>query len=191
MGVERAFKLEFGGGFAYKFFMSDSMRLKDQPASERPRERLVAQGADALSNAELIAILLRTGLKGMNAVEVGKHLLSKFGSVQSLALASVDDLRQVKGIGRDKALTLVAAFALAHKMARELQEESPLLDNPENVVRLLRANGVDVPVVVGGIIPEADQLELLAAGVARVYTPKDFRLSDIVAELAELVAVPS
>ncbi|MGC3959400.1 MAG: hypothetical protein QM813_16075 [Verrucomicrobiota bacterium] len=113
-------------------------KIKDQPASERPRERLAAQGADALSNAELIAILLRTGLKGMNAVEVGKHLLLKFGSLQSLALASVDDLRQAKGIGRDKAVTLVAAFALAHKMARELQVESPVLDNPENVVRLLQ-----------------------------------------------------
>jgi (2R)-ethylmalonyl-CoA mutase len=51
----------------------------------------------------------------------------------------------------------------------------------------LRAAGADVPVVVGGIIPEADQPALLAAGVARVYTPKDFRVSDIVAELAELV----
>ena len=122
--------------------MSTVLRIKDQPPSERPRERLAAQGADALSNAELIAILLRTGLKGMNAVEVGKHLLLKFGSLQSLALASVDDLRSVKGIGRDKAVTLVAAFALAHKMARELQEESPLLDNPENIVRLLRAKNL-------------------------------------------------
>jgi len=119
-----------------------ALRIKDQPAGERPRERLAAQGADALSNAELIAILLRTGLKGMNAVEVGKHLLLKFGSLQLLALASVDDLRTVKGIGRDKAVTLVAAFSLAHKMAKELQEESPLLDNPENVVRLLRAKNL-------------------------------------------------
>jgi (2R)-ethylmalonyl-CoA mutase len=54
-------------------------------------------------------------------------------------------------------------------------------------VELLRANGVAAPVVVGGIIPDADQPELLAAGVARVYTPKDFRVSDIVAELADLV----
>jgi DNA repair protein RadC len=122
--------------------MPQVLRIKDQPASERPRERLAAHGADALSNAELIAILLRTGLKGMNAVEVGKHLMARFGSLQALALASVDDLRQVKGIGRDKAVTLVAAFALAHKMARELQEESPLLDNPENIVRLLRAKNL-------------------------------------------------
>ena len=118
--------------------MTHSLRLKDQPVSERPRERLVAQGADALSPAELIAILLRTGLKGANAVEIGRQLLQKFGSLQALAQASVEDLRCVKGIGRDKAVTLMAAFALARKMAAELQRESPVLDNPENVVRLLR-----------------------------------------------------
>lgn len=114
------------------------MTLKDQPASERPRERLAALGADALSHAELIAILLRTGLKGANAVEVGRQLLQKFGTLQSLAQASVTDLRKVRGIGRDKAVTLVAAFALARKMAAELQYESPVLDNPESVGQLLR-----------------------------------------------------
>ncbi|HEV2436509.1 MAG TPA: DNA repair protein RadC [Verrucomicrobiae bacterium] len=118
--------------------MSQSLRLKDQPVSERPRERLVQHGADALSHAELIAILLRTGLKGANAVEIGRQLLQKFGTLQLLARASVEDLRTVKGIGRDKAVTLMAAFALARKMAEDLQRESPVLDNPENVVRLLR-----------------------------------------------------
>ena len=122
--------------------MSEGLRLKDQPASERPRERLVAHGAETLSNAELIAILLRTGLKGANAVEVGKQLVCKFGSLQSLALASVDDLLKVKGIGRAKAITLVAAFSLAQKMAKELQDESPVLDTPENVVRLVRARNL-------------------------------------------------
>jgi len=114
------------------------MRLKDQPVSERPRERLVEHGADALSHAELIAILLRTGLKGANAVEIGRQLLQMFGTLRALAQASVEDLQSIKGIGRDKAVTLVAAFALARKMAEELQRESPVLDNPENVVRLLR-----------------------------------------------------
>lgn len=114
------------------------MRLKDQPISERPRERLVAHGANALSHAELIAILLRTGLKGANAVEIGRQLLARFGSLQALARASIADLQKIKGIGRDKAVTLVAAFTLAGKMAAELQYESPTLDNPENVVRLLR-----------------------------------------------------
>ena len=114
------------------------MRIKDQPVSERPRERLVEQGPDALSPAELIAILVRTGLRGTNAVEIGKQLIQKFGTLQALARASVDDLRSVKGIGRDKAVTLMAAFALARKMAKDLQRESPVLDNPEAIVQLLR-----------------------------------------------------
>jgi len=122
--------------------MSEGMRLKDQPVSQRPRERLAALGADALNHAELIAILLRTGLKGANAVQVGQQLLNRFGSLQSLAKASVADLQKVKGIGRDKAVTLMAAFALAHQMAKELQDESPVLDNPENVVALLRAKNL-------------------------------------------------
>jgi DNA repair protein RadC len=122
--------------------MSQNLRLKDQPLSERPRERLVALGADALSHAELIGILLRTGLKGANAVEVGKQLLQRFGTLQALAQAKVGDLQKVKGIGRDKAVTLVAAFALARKMAGELQRESPVLDNPETVVRLLRESNL-------------------------------------------------
>jgi len=138
--------------------MSSALKIKDQPANERPRERLVACGTAALSNAELIAILLRTGLKGMNAVEVGKQLLVRFGSLQELARASVDDLRKVKGIGRDKAVTLVAAFALAHKMARELQEESPVLDNPENVVRLLRARN---------LVMEVETLQVLLLNTRR------------------------
>jgi DNA repair protein RadC len=114
------------------------MRLKDQPVSERPRERLAEKGPDALSPAELIAILLRTGLKGVNVVEVGKQMLQKYGTLQNLARASVDDLQSVKGVGPDKAVTLVAAFSLAQRMARELQGEAPLLDNPQAVADLMR-----------------------------------------------------
>lgn len=115
------------------------MRLKDQPASERPRERLIAHGADALTPAQLIAILIRTGLRGANAVDVSRELLGRYGhSLQALARASVDDLCQVKGIGRDKAVTLAAAFALGRKMADEKSAESPVLDNPEAVAELMR-----------------------------------------------------
>ena len=118
--------------------MSESLRLKDQPASERPRERLVARGPDALTHAELIAILLRTGLKGVNVVQVGQSLMQRFGSLHALALASVDELRSIPGIGRDKAATLVAAFALARRMEQERREESPVLDNPATVVSFMR-----------------------------------------------------
>jgi DNA repair protein RadC len=128
----------FGGGFAYKFFMADSFRLKDQPASERPRERLAARGPDALTHAELIAILLRTGLKGANVVQVAQNILQKFGSLNALALATVDELKQIPGVGPDKAVTLMAAFALARRMEQERREESPVLDNPATVVSFMR-----------------------------------------------------
>jgi len=118
--------------------MPDNFRLKDQPASERPRERLVARGPDALTQAELIAILLRTGLKGTNVVQVGQNLLTRFGSLNALALTPVDEVRKVPGIGRDKAATLVAAFALARRMEQERREESPVLDNPATVVSFMR-----------------------------------------------------
>ena len=115
-----------------------SGRLKDQPAGERPRERLIECGAQALSPAELVAILVRTGLRGVNAVDIGKQLVCKFGSLGAMARASVDDLQSVRGIGRDKAVTLVAAFTLGSKIAEELQRESPVLDNPEAIAGLLR-----------------------------------------------------
>src|SRR5215831_17972929 len=114
------------------------LRLKDQPASERPRERLACQGADALSHAELVAILLRTGLKGTNAVDIGKQLVQRYGSLRSLAQASPEELQEVRGIGRDKAVTLVAAFTLARKMAEEMRGEAPVLDTPEAVANLMR-----------------------------------------------------
>jgi len=122
----------------YHLVPTAGTRLKDQPASERPRERLVKLGPYALSPAELVAILVRTGLQGVNAVEIGKQLIQKFGSLTSMARASVDDLQKVRGIGLDKAVTLVAAFTLAIKMAEELQRESPVLDNPEAVALLVR-----------------------------------------------------
>ena len=118
--------------------MTANVRIHDLPAQDRPRERLAAHGADKLSNAELIAILLRTGMKGMSALHIAERLLQQGGTLQNLANASLDDLRKVKGVGRDKAVALKAAFTLARNMARELRHESPLLDTPERVVDLLR-----------------------------------------------------
>src|SRR6059036_586660 len=118
--------------------MTINPRIKDMAAQDRPRERLVLAGADALSNAELIAILLRTGLKGYSAIHIAQQLLAKFGTLDALARAPLEELRQVKGVGRDKAVTLKAAFTLARKMAAEMRAESPLLDTPERIADLLR-----------------------------------------------------
>ncbi len=95
-------------------------------------------GAESLDNTDLIAILLRTGLKGRSAIHVSEQLIRSFGSLQSLARASVEELRKVPGVGPDKAVTLKAAFTLAQRMAREIQFESPLLDTPDRIADVLR-----------------------------------------------------
>lgn len=108
------------------------------PDSERPRERLVAHGADALSHGELIAILLRTGLRGASAVDVARELLTRFGTLDGMARASIQELCSVRGVGSDKAVTLIAAFTLARRMAAELQVQTAALDDPESVANLMR-----------------------------------------------------
>ena len=145
------------------------MKLKDQPASERPRERLVALGADALSHAELIAILLRTGLKGTNAVDIGKQLVHKYGSLQALARASIEDLKTIKGIGRDKAVTLVAGFTLARKMAEEMRGELPILDTPEAVAEAMRE---------GSRLLNAEVFQVLLLNTRRRLIASPVKISD-------------
>jgi len=118
--------------------MTGNPRIRDMVAKDRPRERLAADGAEALSNADLIAILLRTGIKGFSAINVAQQLLARFGTLENLARSSLADLRQIKGVGRDKAIALKSAFTLAQRMARELQQEAPVLDTPERIAELLR-----------------------------------------------------
>ena len=99
---------------------------------------MLIHGADALRNSELVAILLRTGMKGVSAIQIAEQLLQKFTTLENLAKASLDDIRKTKGIGRDKAIALKSAFTLARRMAQELQREMPLLDNPNTIADILR-----------------------------------------------------
>lgn len=116
-----------------------SVAIRDLPAHERPRERLAAHGAAQLRECELVAILLRTGTARASAVDVAARLLGRFeGSLARVAAASLEDLREIAGIGRDKAVTLKAAFELARRLVREEQRELPLLDTPEKVARYVR-----------------------------------------------------
>jgi DNA repair protein RadC len=118
--------------------MASGFRIRDLPLNERPRERLIAQGPGALKNSELIAILLRTGMKGTSAIEVAEQLLNKFQTLDNLSRAGIEDLQLVKGVGRDKAIALKSAFTLARRMAMEMRQESPTLDCPERIADLLR-----------------------------------------------------
>ena len=114
------------------------MLIKDLPDEDRPRERLAARGADALRTAELIAILLRTGTKGVSAIHIADQLLTRVPTLDELSRASLEDLAKTKGIGRDKAIALKSAFTLAQRMAREIRAEAPLLETPDQVANLLR-----------------------------------------------------
>jgi len=118
--------------------MSRPLLIREMPGNERPRERLMELGADALRNAELIAILLRTGMKGVSAIHIAEQLLQKFSTLENLSRANIAEIRQIKGIGRDKAIALKSAFTLARRMAQELRGEAPLLDTPDRVADLLR-----------------------------------------------------
>ena len=118
--------------------MTHPPRIKDMPDLERPRERLAFLGADTLSHAELIAILLRTGMRGQSAIDIGRKLICDYKTLGNLARASVEELQQVKGIGRDKAVTLKAAFTLARRMAAEIPTARPLLDDPESIANHMR-----------------------------------------------------
>ncbi len=110
-----------------------SLRIHDLPESDRPRERLIEQGAEALSNAELLAIFINTGLQGENAVEVGTRLLKESkGSLRTLSRRTAKDLSKVKGLGPAKAAHIAAAFELGRRAAQEDVKELPM-DTPERV----------------------------------------------------------
>lgn len=114
------------------------LKIREMPQAERPREKLAAHGASALTDPELIAILLRTGVTGKNVVDVARELLQKYGSLSELSRCTVDELSKVRGIGAAKALHLVAAFGLGQRLARESLSRQKL-DSPELIHELLGA----------------------------------------------------
>jgi DNA repair protein RadC len=116
-----------------------TIRIRELPPHERPRERLAALGADQLKESELLAILLRTGTRAASAVDVGVRMLREFdGSFTRLAAASLDELQKIPGVGRDKAVTLQAAFELARRLVAEKLRERPLLESPDQVAGFIR-----------------------------------------------------
>ena len=112
------------------------LKIREMPEAERPREKLLARGAEALTDPELIAILLRTGRRGANVVDVARHLLEQYKSLGGLSRCSVKELKKIPGIGRTKALELVAAFSLGQRLARETLSKQKL-DSPELIYHLL------------------------------------------------------
>ena len=95
------------------------MKLKELNIEERPRERLIAKGSSALGNAELLAILLRTGSGNKNVLEMSHELLAAAGNLTELSAMSIDKMQAIGGIGKNKAATVTAAFELGRRFAAE------------------------------------------------------------------------
>ncbi len=109
------------------------MLLKDIPEDARPREKLLARGAGALSDAELLALLLRTGLPGKNALQMGQELVDTFGGVAGLLHTGPEALKSIKGLGPAKRAELVAVLELARRALAEELKEKPLFATPQAV----------------------------------------------------------
>ena len=114
------------------------MVLKDLPPEARPREKLLERGPAALADAELIALLLRTGLKGTSVLHLSQNLLTEFGGLSGLLQAQPDDLKRIKGLGPAKRAEMSAVLELARRsLAQELMQR-PVFDSPTRVKDYLR-----------------------------------------------------
>ena len=112
-------------------------RILDLPTNDRPRERLQREGPAVLSNAELLAILLRVGMAGENAVRMAERLLAQLNGLAGLHRAGFADLKAQKGIGPAKAAQLQAAIELGRRIASSTVEDRPTISSPADAANLL------------------------------------------------------
>jgi DNA repair protein RadC len=109
------------------------MAITDWPASERPREKLLEQGAASLSDAELLAIFLRVGVVGKSAVDLARDLLTQFGSLNGIFAAGEAELSQVHGIGSSKYVQLQAIFEMSRRALNEQLQQRDVFSSPKDV----------------------------------------------------------
>lgn len=115
------------------------MSIRDWPAAERPREKLLEQGAASLSDAELLAIFLRTGVTGKSAVDLARHLLMQFGSLRSLLEADQQTFSQELGLGPAKFAQLQAVMEMSRRHMAERLKRDPSLRGTSEVREYLKA----------------------------------------------------
>jgi DNA repair protein RadC len=114
------------------------MPLKDLPPDARPREKLLARGPLALSDAELLALLLRTGIEGKNVVAMAQEIVDKFGGVSGLLHAQPQALQSIKGLGPAKKAELMAVVELSRRALAEQLSQKPVFDTPSVVLDFVR-----------------------------------------------------
>ncbi|UCZ55355.1 DNA repair protein RadC [Bacillus shivajii] len=114
-----------------------TMMIRDVPKSERPRERLLREGAHALSNQELIALLLGSGTKNESVIQLSARVLQHFDGLRLLKEASVKELQDIKGIGEAKAVLLKAALELGKRIRQLPPEDRYVIKSPEDVAEFM------------------------------------------------------
>ena len=139
------------------------MAITDWPEDERPRERLLTQGADALSDAELLAIFLRVGVKGKSAVDLARDLIGHFGSLNRLFAASQSDFLMIPGMGPAKYAQLQAVFAMGRRALAESMKELSIFSTPGAVRDYLRLHLAGLPHEVFFVLWLDAQNRLIAA----------------------------
>ena len=120
-------------------YPAEAPRIRDLPAAMQPREVLETRGAEAVEEDVLLAVLLRTGLPHKNVRELAREILTRYQSLAELSRASLQELTRIKGIGKVKALTLMAAFEFGRRVRDVGLEDSPLVRTPQDVAKLLRS----------------------------------------------------
>lgn len=118
--------------------------MKDLPASLRPREKLIAQGPAALADAELLALLLRTGLKGLGVLQMAEQLLTQHGGIGGLLRAEPQQLARIKGLGPAKRAELQAVLELARRALAAEMAQRPVFDSPQAVRDYLKLQLADL-----------------------------------------------
>jgi DNA repair protein RadC len=114
----------------------NNVRIQDIPEEERPRERLIRNGPESLSNAELLGVILRTGSNKENVVSLSSRILSEY-SIKQLSLANVSRLMQVHGVGKAKAAQIAAIFELARRLETFVEEPKRKICSPKDVYTLM------------------------------------------------------
>lgn len=138
-------------------------RIADLPAAARPREKLLARGTQALADAELVAIVLRTGVRGQSAIDLAADLLERFGGLHGLLHAPAGQLRSVKGLGAAKYAEIAAVLELARRALRESMTQQPVFDSPTAVRDYLRLWLAPQPVEIFAVLFLNHQHRLIAA----------------------------
>lgn len=117
--------------------MGEERWIKNRPESERPREKLLKFGPETLSNAELLAIFLRTGVKSKSAIQLASEILERFGGVRGLCTAKIEDLQETKGVGTAKIAQLKAALELSKRYLQENIRQRSIAESSKEVFDLL------------------------------------------------------